>query len=314
MKKNRESAVYHYLRTPEKQYLLKQEESYTLGRGSDCDIVLPDLTVSRFHARMEWEKGAFVIYDNNSSNGISLNGNKITSAALKSTDRISLGKTQLQYLITRGDSVNEPLQPDDSLIIENRIQDLFEDVEDPGLKDRFHEIIDLYNRKKDRLNHLAFRDTLTGLLNRRSFDKQISDEWKRRRRYGRPLSLIMIDIDHFKKVNDTHGHQKGDSVLEAVAGIILDNVRSSDYPCRYGGEEMAVILPETTLDHAMKTSEKLRKLVEKEVKAREGISVTISIGVSTYQEKMKNPGDLVKAADKALYKAKEEGRNRVIRG
>lgn len=303
-----------YISSGKKRYRLHSGKSYSIGRHSDNDIFFTNATVSRIHAKIVWDNDTFLIEDLNSTNGTFLNGTKITSARLASKDIIRIGKVELEFTMTRPgtDVMEETISPADSIILENRIQQIMNDVEDPLIKERFSEIKRLFNVKKKNLSDLAYSDNLTGLYNRRSFDKKLADEWKRRKRYKRPLSLIMIDIDHFKKVNDTYGHQKGDAVLKTVAGIVIDNMRLSDYPCRYGGEEMAVILSETSKKDAAVAAEKLRKLVEKSVKEIEGIRVTISLGVSTYLEKMNEPGDLIKAADECLYKAKQSGRNKVV--
>ncbi|WP_319562688.1 GGDEF domain-containing protein [Marispirochaeta sp.] len=302
--------IRYYIETEKQRYRLQPGESYTIGRNPDQDIFLSDPTVSRTHARIVWENNSFGIRDTGSTNGVFLNGEAIHTARLSDRDSLKLGKIKLYYSETR-DHAEDTLSPDDSILIEHRMQDLINRVKDPGLKARFGELIGLFSAKKRNLSDLAYHDTLTGLLNRRSFDKNIVTEWRRRSRYQRPLSLIMIDIDHFKKINDRYGHQKGDAVLKTVAAIIHDNVRYSDYPCRYGGEELVVILPETTLQSALVTAEKLRSLVEKQVLEIEAITVTISLGVGAYDHTMKKPEDLVATADRAMYKAKKEGRNRV---
>jgi diguanylate cyclase (GGDEF)-like protein len=303
-----------YLNTGKRRYRLHPGETYSIGRNPDNDIFLSDETVSRSHVKLIWDKDTFLAKDLNSTNGTYLNNEKIDNARLASEDSLRLGKVVLQFTMTRieMDMGEETISPVDSIVLENRIEDLIKEVSDPLLKGRFKEIKRLFSAKKKNLSDLAYRDTLTGLNNRRSFDKTLATEWKRRQRYKRPLSLIMIDIDHFKKVNDTYGHQKGDSVLQTVSGIINDNVRSTDFPCRYGGEEIAVILSETVLDNAAVTAEKLRLLIEIQVEEIEGIKVTISLGVSTYVENMSESGDLIKAADSCLYKAKNTGRNKVV--
>ena len=303
-----------YLNSRKRQYLLHPDKTYSIGRNPDNDIFLTEMTVSRSHAKLIWDSDTFLLEDMKSTNGTRLNGKKIESARLTAGDKIRLGKEELQYTTanTETDTFEETISPEDSIIIENRFEELMNQVRDPLLKERFAEIKKLFSAKKKNLSDLAYRDTLTGLNNRRSFERQLLKEWKRCKRYRHPLSLIMVDIDHFKKVNDTYGHQKGDSVLQTVSGIINDNVRSSDIPCRYGGEEMAVILPETSMDSATATAEKLRLLVEVNVREIEEINVTISLGVSTYTVRMNRPDELIKEADICLYKAKEGGRNKVI--
>jgi diguanylate cyclase (GGDEF)-like protein len=161
---------------------------------------------------------------------------------------------------------------------------------------------------------LAVTDGLTGLYVRRYFDLRMSEEFDQARRYRRCFSLMLFDIDHFKKFNDTHGHQTGDMVLQQFASLLQINTRRSDICCRYGGEEMVVVLPETRLKDAYILAEKLRDTISKHVFTganKEELHVTSSIGVSEFRESMKDPADLVKAADDALYRAKDNGRNRV---
>ncbi len=129
------------------------------------------------------------------------------------------------------------------------------------------------------------------------------------KRYREALSFIMVDIDHFKNYNDSHGHQEGDRLLGRLAGILLGEVRKADYVFRYGGEEFLVVLPETDLDRACEAAERLRKAVEAEAGG-----VTISLGVASLTESLQEKDQLIDAADKALYRAKENGRNRVEGG
>lgn len=156
------------------------------------------------------------------------------------------------------------------------------------------------------------RDGLTGLYNRYYFDEQISTEVACARRYERPLSLLMIDIDFFKHVNDTYGHQGGDQVLRIVAFKLLKTLRASDTLARYGGEEFSLILPHLSKQESIIVAERLRRIIEKESIPFEEkeIKVTISIGVSEIA-KGDTPDKLIKEADSALYLAKKEGRNRV---
>lgn len=159
---------------------------------------------------------------------------------------------------------------------------------------------------------LAVTDGLTGLYVRRYFDLRLNEEFNMARRYDRVFTLLIFDIDHFKKFNDTHGHQTGDTVLQQFAQCIEDNTRNTDICCRYGGEEFTVILPETDLDVAMVLAEKLRNHVEERVfigSGGESLHVTTSIGVAECGPDIDEPGALVKVADDALYQAKEDGRN-----
>lgn len=165
------------------------------------------------------------------------------------------------------------------------------------------------------VENLAIHDGLTGLLNRREFDRLLEVEIDRAGRYSKLTSLLMLDIDHFKKCNDIYGHQFGDDVLREVGLIIRKLIRTSDVPARYGGEEMTVIMPETDIESATVIAERLRATVEKHpfYTGEETIHLTISIGAASFPLDAKTPSQLVHAADKALYYAKENGRNRVCR-
>ena len=162
---------------------------------------------------------------------------------------------------------------------------------------------------------LAITDGMTGLYNHRYFLERITEEFERTKRYKRSLSLIMIDVDHFKKYNDTHGHPKGDGILKGVAKILKDTVRKSDTAARYGGEEFVIILPETGGEEALLVAEKLRMEVETHDfpggETQPLGRITISQGVASCKEELKSFDELIKNADNALYRAKEEGRNRV---
>ncbi len=167
----------------------------------------------------------------------------------------------------------------------------------------------------ERLRDLAFKDGLTGLYNHRYFQELMDREVHRSTRYNRPLSLIMIDIDHFKQINDAFGHQRGDHVLKQIGKIIRNTIRASDIASRYGGEEFAVVLPETELRGAAVLAERIRKNIESCPFDLNGTKtkVTVSLGVTTYVpgKKIIQKGKIIDTADRALYKSKEKGRNRV---
>lgn len=168
------------------------------------------------------------------------------------------------------------------------------------------------NRK---LEKLSTTDALTGLANRRYLLENFTTEYERAKRYKHHLSILLIDVDHFKKVNDTYGHPCGDRVLKKTADILKKTVRSSDLVARYGGEEFVVLLPETDNAHTLVIAEKLRNEVASNTLLCEEstLSITISIGVASYPEiDSSDPMQLLKAADQALYNAKNNGRNQVI--
>jgi len=163
---------------------------------------------------------------------------------------------------------------------------------------------------------LAVRDGLTGLFNRRAFDDRLTDEVQRAGRYQRPLTLLMIDIDHFKHYNDQHGHPQGDALLRELSTLFLSCVRSTDFVARYGGEEFAVILPETNPANAQAVAGIiLERVCTHEFLYREsqpGGALTVSIGVSGTDDGLPDAERLLLTADRALYQAKGAGRNRVV--
>lgn len=169
-------------------------------------------------------------------------------------------------------------------------------------------------RLRDALRELALRDTLTGLYNRRYLEDAIVRELHRAERSGKPVAVIMIDIDHFKRFNDKHGHDAGDFVLGAVARAISANVRPSDMACRYGGEELAVVMPDASLQVACARAEKLRLAVRATNLTHLGQSLpapSASFGVAVFPAHGAKPAELFRAADRALYEAKQLGRDRV---
>lgn len=164
------------------------------------------------------------------------------------------------------------------------------------------------------LERLARTDSLTGLLNRQHLMERLEEEMDRTSRYRRPLSLMLMDLDHFKEVNDKHGHLAGDAVLVTSASRILQSLRKSDFAGRYGGEEFCVVLPETGLDGAAGLAERLRRSLEETrhtLSDGTGLKVTCSIGVA--EASCRDVEDLIAVADAALYLAKRSGRNRVER-
>ena len=175
---------------------------------------------------------------------------------------------------------------------------------------------DISERKEaeERLRFLATIDELTHMWNRRRFTQATRNELERARRYQEIFSLLMLDIDHFKVINDTYGHGAGDEVLRHISYLIRQSLRQVDMPGRFGGEEFAIILPHTHLDAAYMTAERLRQSIEGNPAVYNGIEIafTVSIGVTTYQDGIENEDAIYKLADDALYEAKRQGRNVTI--
>ncbi len=163
----------------------------------------------------------------------------------------------------------------------------------------------------------SITDALTGLHNRRDFDRRWEAELARARRFGLPLTLLIVDIDHFKHVNDTYGHAVGDQVLIAVSRLLCDCLRKSDVPVRYGGEEFAVIAPHTRPEAAVTLAERVRTTVERDACSALGTrsndrGITVSIGIAGCDNATQGGEGIFEQADSALYAAKHEGRNRVV--
>jgi len=181
--------------------------------------------------------------------------------------------------------------------------------------------ISLHNAQ---LYHRSIFDELTQVFSRGHFDVYLSQEIERARRYGRSnesgevealfVSLVMFDLDDFKKVNDTYGHQVGDVVLRQTAQLVRSKIRSADVVARYGGEEFVIVLPETAKDNSVRAAERLRRAIKNnKIATREfgNLGITVSLGVSTYPDDAIDAHGLVRAADQALYKAKGAGKNRI---
>ncbi len=164
-----------------------------------------------------------------------------------------------------------------------------------------------------KMNTLATKDGLTGLATHRAFQERIADEILRAARYHKTLSLVMVDIDHFKHVNDQYGHLAGDAVLKEIARILSRNCRETDFAARYGGEEFCLVLPEMTLEDASAKAEEIRKQIESsEIRADAAVlRVTASLGCASFPVDAQSANQLVRNADQRLYRSKSEGRNRV---
>jgi two-component system, cell cycle response regulator len=244
-----------------------------IGREDNNDVVFEDSGVSRAHARVERRGVNWVIMDVGSTNGTLVNDERLMGIrTLQNGDHIRLGSMILKYL-----SGND-------------------------IEAAFHE--EIYR--------LAIVDSLTGLPNRRRFDEELCAEFVRARRYGRVLSLLLVDVDLFKQVNDEYGHPTGDSVLGHLGGLLRSRLRSGDLAARVGGEEFAVLMPETPLSGALALAEQLRSTVERSSMVYEvEIRVTVSIGCAELDPADTAAQELFTRCDGKLYEAKKSGRNRV---
>ena len=183
----------------------------------------------------------------------------------------------------------------------------------PVPEDNKLDVIKKINFMYSHSRYLSLTDALTGLYNRRHLDTMLEREFLRAKRYGSDLSVAIIDIDFFKKVNDTHGHICGDYILKEVAYLILENFRKTDIIFRYGGEEFVALLTETTLEKAKIPLERLRKSVEEYAFNFKGTDIKITIsGGATEIGDVENASEFLDNADKALYMAKENGRNQIV--
>jgi diguanylate cyclase (GGDEF)-like protein len=169
------------------------------------------------------------------------------------------------------------------------------------------------------LQHENITDHLIGINNRRYLDKKIAEEISRAHRYGMTLSMLLLDIDHFKAVNDTYGHQIGDHVLKSLGQLLIKEVRDTDFVARYGGEEIAILCPQTPVSTAFDLAERLRRAIETSIMVpadtyenRQEIIITVSMGVAGFDQQVSDSHVLIQRVDEALYKAKNNGRNRVV--
>ncbi|WP_224369969.1 GGDEF domain-containing protein [Hyalangium versicolor] len=252
---------------------LKQPE-VTIGRSSKADICVDQEAVSRNHAQITNSKKGVRIKDLGSTNGTFVNDELVEGERhLRNGDLVKIGRTIFKY------------------------------IAGGNIEAAYH----------DEIYRLTTMDGLTQVHNRRYFDEQIDRELSRSRRYERVLSLVMMDIDYFKQINDEHGHLAGDYVLKQLASTVRTKIRREDVFARYGGEEFAIILPEIDLKGAKLLSEKVRQLIAKQHFSfdKNHIPVTVSVGVATLQPQHREAADLVRAADAKLYDAKTGGRNRV---
>lgn len=196
--------------------------------------------------------------------------------------------------------------------IQQNIQNIIKNFDVP--EENKLEVIEQINFMYTRSKYLSSTDELTGLLNRRTFDNSFEKEFLRAQRYNNPLTLVIFDVDHFKNVNDTYGHQCGDYILKEISNAALQTFRKTDTVFRIGGEEFAVILTETDINQAKIPLERFRKTVETLALnyQNQNINVTVSIGACQYNEKLSTKEQFIQTTDKSLYEAKNSGRNKCI--
>lgn len=246
-----------------------------IGRAADATIRLQDDGVSRHHARIAEHRGELCIEDLSSANGTFLNGDRIRSTVLHDGDKVQVGSTTI-LKFTYADELEETF--------------------------------------RQRMQEAALRDGLTKAYNKGHFLQQLPIEVAYAKRHRTPLSLVMLDVDHFKRINDTYGHPAGDYVLATLAQIVQGTLRTEDLFARFGGEEFAVLCRGATADEALVLAERLRTTIVSFTFKHCGrpFPVTVSFGVASWSDGPDSARELIADADAALYKAKAGGRNRVV--
>lgn len=250
---------------------LKPGRPLVIGRGTDCDLQLAQASVSRRHCQVFRDGERYRIRDLGATNRTSVNDQPVIEAWLTDGDHITVGQSILKFV-------------------------------GPGnLESHYH--AEVHQR--------TILDTLTGLYNRRYFLDMLEREIARNERHDRLFSLVILDLDLFKDINDELGHLAGDEILKALGYVLRNRVRRNDTAARIGGEEFAVLLPETRLDDALDLAEQIRRAVADHEFRSEGrvIPLTASLGVAEWQGPMKTASDILRAADEALYEAKRSGRD-----
>jgi diguanylate cyclase (GGDEF)-like protein len=251
-------------------------ETTVIGRGQTADIQVVDEGISRKHAELVHRGANVVIRDLGSTNGTFCNGERITEQVLKDGDKIQVGSTTI-------------------------------------LKFTFHDSLDESFQRQ--MYEAALRDGLTKTFNKKYFLERLESEFAYAIRHKSQLSLVMFDIDLFKKINDLHGHLAGDYVLATLSQVVLQTIRKEDVFARYGGEEFAVICRGIDLHGAASFGERLRARVETQsfIYNNKPMKVTVSVGVAAVPDMgMREMVELIGFADEALYRAKRQGRNQVV--
>jgi diguanylate cyclase (GGDEF)-like protein len=246
-----------------------------LGRATESDICLPSDGVSRRHAAIVKDGDELDIIDLDSTNGVWVEGTRVRRHRLREGERIQLGARAIVQFSRQSEDQEEVQR---------------------------------------RLYESATRDPLTLAANRRVFDEHLAREASHARRHDGAFSLLVFDIDHFKRINDEHGHAAGDEVLRRLGERVAASIRVEDVFCRTGGEEFALVTRDPSLAGAQQFGERLRRLVEADpfIASGRALAVTISVGVATWSNDHPTPAALLEIADAALYEAKRSGRNRVV--
>lgn len=227
---------------------------------------------------------------------------------------LGLGDADTTFSVSAAPILNEQGEPRGILASFEDVTQLEKKKNELGeLVKHLHRTSAAIQRQNRDLEQLANHDPLTGCKNRRSFFDNFHTLWLAAKRYEMPISAIMVDIDHFKSINDTYGHSVGDDVLRVVASALQSPLRESDILCRYGGEEFAVVLPNTDIDQAVVVAERLRSAISQAQMPLAKLKVTASLGVSVISETTLDPQEMLDQADKGLYVAKRQGRDQVIR-
>lgn len=257
-----------------RMYRLERGDT-VIGRSQQATVTLDDDSISRQHCTLTRVGDQFVVEDRGSSNGTYVNGDRVSRAVLKDGDKIRVGETT----ILRFGLVD-------------------------GLDERFQQ----------QLYDAALRDALTGAFNKRYFLDSLAKEIRFAARHQSQLVLVMFDLDHFKRVNDTYGHLAGDAILSQLGALALAVLRSEDVFARYGGEEFGVIARGISLAQGAQLAERLRTKVESTPFpiGAESLRVTLSLGVCSWHPGFVEPAHFIGAADEALYEAKRTGRNRAV--
>ncbi len=266
-----------------------ERDEVTLGRALEADVRVNDARASRMHARISVERDAatgetrYRLTDLGSTNGTLLNGEPVTDDYLEDGDKLTVGEQLLRF-------------------------DLLDDIDRE------------YQRQ---IHRLLAHDELTGLLTSKSFFSELRREAARAETESWPFCVLMMDLDHFKAVNDTHGHLVGSQTLEEVGTLITRALRAGDVAARFGGEEFAAFLLNADCAQGLVAAERVRTAIESYHfpatrrgapggETGETLRITISVGVAVYPEDARDPIELVELADTALYRAKNLGRNRVV--